>query len=255
MKLLVRNICRDTTEAELRVMFEKYGAVQSCTLVIDEKTGLSKGFGFIEMPKGGQAKLAMKSLNGTQIGGATMRVKKASAKQTQSNAEEIETTERKSGSGDKLHGVTLEMIVTQLVSEYGWDGLGKKIDISCFTTNPGMTSSLKFLRKTVWAREKVEILYQRLTSVEKSVEKIAPVLKNKPEKEKYDPSQKPEYKQTSQPKREHKQASEPKPEHKQASQPKSEHEQASPPREPKSEGNSNKTVKKNPWGTIIDDDN
>ena len=62
---------------------------------------------------------------------------------------------------DPLHGVTLEMVVTQLVEKYGWEELGRRINIKCFTTDPSITSSLKFLRKTPWARQKVETLYIR----------------------------------------------------------------------------------------------
>jgi uncharacterized protein (DUF2132 family) len=58
-----------------------------------------------------------------------------------------------------LHGVTLEKIVTELVERYGWDGLANRININCFKSDPSIKSSLKFLRKTVWAREKVEQLY------------------------------------------------------------------------------------------------
>lgn len=58
-----------------------------------------------------------------------------------------------------LHGVTLEKIVTSLVEWYGWDKLGKWIRIKCFNNNPSVKSSLKFLRKTPWARTKVENLY------------------------------------------------------------------------------------------------
>jgi uncharacterized protein (DUF2132 family) len=58
-----------------------------------------------------------------------------------------------------LHGVTLEKILTDLVAHFGWPGLGEQIDIRCFTTDPSISSSLKFLRKTPWAREKVESLY------------------------------------------------------------------------------------------------
>ncbi|MEJ2407551.1 MAG: VF530 family protein [Candidatus Thiodiazotropha sp.] len=60
---------------------------------------------------------------------------------------------------DPLHGVTLEMIVTRLVQQYGWKALGSRIRIKCFTTNPSISSSLKFLRRTPWARQKVEALY------------------------------------------------------------------------------------------------
>ena len=60
---------------------------------------------------------------------------------------------------DPLHGVTLKMIVTQLEEKYGWEELGKRIKIKCFTSDPSLSSSLKFLRTTPWAREKVEALY------------------------------------------------------------------------------------------------
>lgn len=58
-----------------------------------------------------------------------------------------------------LHGVTLEQIVNSLVEQYGWDELGMLINIRCFNSNPSVKSSLKFLRKTPWARKKVEDLY------------------------------------------------------------------------------------------------
>ena len=77
MKLLVRNLSRKTTEAELKEMFQAFGNVQSCNLVMDAKTGISKGFGFVEMPSPGEAKAAMKNLNATDVGGSLIRVKKA----------------------------------------------------------------------------------------------------------------------------------------------------------------------------------
>jgi uncharacterized protein (DUF2132 family) len=58
-----------------------------------------------------------------------------------------------------LHGKTLEAIVTELADFYGWEGLGDRINIRCFTHDPSVGSSLKFLRKTPWARDKVESLY------------------------------------------------------------------------------------------------
>ncbi len=58
-----------------------------------------------------------------------------------------------------LHGITLEKIVTNLVEEYGWSELGNRIKIRCFTHDPSLKSSLKFLRRTPWARTKVEQLY------------------------------------------------------------------------------------------------
>ncbi|MGD9807892.1 MAG: VF530 family DNA-binding protein [Deferribacterales bacterium] len=62
-------------------------------------------------------------------------------------------------SGDPLHGITLETIITKLYEHYGWERLAGKIKIKCFTDNPSIKSSLKFLRKTPWARTKVEDLY------------------------------------------------------------------------------------------------
>ena len=58
-----------------------------------------------------------------------------------------------------LHGVTLQAMVTELVAYYGWVGLGERIPVRCFVLDPSVSSSLKFLRKTPWAREKVEGLY------------------------------------------------------------------------------------------------
>jgi uncharacterized protein (DUF2132 family) len=62
-------------------------------------------------------------------------------------------------SNDPLHGKTLESILTELVQHFGWEELGRIIRINCFTSNPSINSSLKFLRKTPWARKKVEDLY------------------------------------------------------------------------------------------------
>ena len=86
MKLLIRNLTQTTTEAELRTLFEEHGKVQSCTLILDKKTGVSKGFGFVEMPTPGESKAAMKTLNGTNVGGNKIRVKKAVPKPQSSDA-------------------------------------------------------------------------------------------------------------------------------------------------------------------------
>lgn len=69
--------------------------------------------------------------------------------------------------GNPLEGKTLEMILNKLVERYGWDDLGEKIRIRCFNFDPGIRSSLTFLRKTPWAREKVEKLYLKLVSGDK----------------------------------------------------------------------------------------
>ena len=82
MKLIIRNLDRLTTEAELKELFQKFGAVQSCNLVMDQESGASKGFGFIEMPKPGEAKAAIKTLNNKTIGSNKIRVKKAEDKHT-----------------------------------------------------------------------------------------------------------------------------------------------------------------------------
>lgn len=63
-----------------------------------------------------------------------------------------------------LHGIKLEMIIDKLVEHYGWNELGYRINIRCFNSDPSVKSSLKFLRKTPWAREKVENLYIRTFS-------------------------------------------------------------------------------------------
>ncbi|MDG1292961.1 MAG: VF530 family protein [Pseudomonadales bacterium] len=71
-----------------------------------------------------------------------------------------------------LHGITLEQLLTQLVDHYGWDALGERININCFKSDPSIKSSLKFLRKTLWARDKVERLY--ITLQAKSATSKAP---------------------------------------------------------------------------------
>ena len=62
-------------------------------------------------------------------------------------------------SNNPLHGVTLEMMLKSLADQLGWEKMGRRITIKCFTDNPSVSSSLKFLRKTPWARAKVELLY------------------------------------------------------------------------------------------------
>jgi RNA recognition motif-containing protein len=77
MKILVRNLSRETTEAELLALFRAYGDVQYCKLVMDRSTGKSKGFGFVEMPRAGEARVAIKGLNARDVDGSKIRVKKA----------------------------------------------------------------------------------------------------------------------------------------------------------------------------------
>ena len=68
-------------------------------------------------------------------------------------------TEQQAPNKDPLHGVTLEVVVTRLAEYFGWEELGQQIPIRCFQSDPSVASSLKFLRKTPWARAKVESLY------------------------------------------------------------------------------------------------
>jgi uncharacterized protein (DUF2132 family) len=65
-------------------------------------------------------------------------------------------------SNDPLHGVTLERILTELVAHYGWEEMGRQVAIRCFLFDPSIKSSLTFLRKTPWARAKVEDMYRKL---------------------------------------------------------------------------------------------
>lgn len=68
-----------------------------------------------------------------------------------------------SGKKDPLHGITLEAILLELVERYGWEELGRRIALRCFNFDPSIKSSLKFLRRTPWARKKVEELYLQRT--------------------------------------------------------------------------------------------
>lgn len=93
MKLLIRNLARTTTEKTLRALFEAHGKVQSCKLVRDQKTGGSKGFGFVEMPKQGDAKAATKALNGQDVDGSKIRVKRSTSKPPEENTSNTDSKE------------------------------------------------------------------------------------------------------------------------------------------------------------------
>ena len=80
MKLIIRNLARSTTEEEVKALFQEYGTVQSCDLVTDKITGGSKGFAFVEMPKSGEARVAMKNVNNMTVANNKIRVKKAENK-------------------------------------------------------------------------------------------------------------------------------------------------------------------------------
>lgn len=87
----MRNLSRDTTEAELLTLFKAYGNVQYCKLVMDKVTGKSKGFGFVEMPHAGEARAAIKGLNYRDIDGNRIRVKKAEKREDKANGSDSET--------------------------------------------------------------------------------------------------------------------------------------------------------------------
>jgi RNA recognition motif-containing protein len=80
MKLIIRNLARSTTEEEVKALFQEHGTVQSCDLVTDKTTGGSKGFAFVEMPKSGEARVAMKNVNNMTVANNKIRVKKAENK-------------------------------------------------------------------------------------------------------------------------------------------------------------------------------
>ena len=80
MKLIIRNLDRSTTEEEVKTLFQEYGTVQSCDLVSDKTTGGSKGFAFVEMPKSGEAKVAIKELNNMTLANSKIRVKRTENK-------------------------------------------------------------------------------------------------------------------------------------------------------------------------------
>ncbi len=74
----------------------------------------------------------------------------------------MEETANHQQSNDPLHGVTLERMLTELVAAYGFDAMGGRVPVRCFTHDPSISSSLKFLRRTPWARERVEDMYRYL---------------------------------------------------------------------------------------------
>jgi RNA recognition motif-containing protein len=80
MKLLVRNLSRSTTEQEIRILFSAHGSVTECNLVLDQETGKSKGFAFVEMPNESEAKSAMSTLHESRVAKNRIRVKLAQAK-------------------------------------------------------------------------------------------------------------------------------------------------------------------------------
>jgi len=80
MKIIIRNLSRNTTESEVKDLFTKFGEVKSCDLVMDKNTGSSKGFGFVEMPNDKHAKYAIKNLNDKTIANSRIRVKVAEEK-------------------------------------------------------------------------------------------------------------------------------------------------------------------------------
>ncbi len=122
MKLLIRNLARSTTEAEVRALFEAHGKVQSCTLIIDKKSGTSKGFGFIEMPKPGEAKVAIKMLNGKEVAENIIRVKKAEEKSEVEEKEVSNNVDTESKKNERVKPKEKEKTKT---SFKGWKSKGR----------------------------------------------------------------------------------------------------------------------------------
>ncbi len=83
MQILVRNIDRKLSQSEILALFQKFGKVKSCDLVMDAATGHSKGFGFVEMPDLSEATKAIETLNGTKVGATSLRVKRAAHSTTE----------------------------------------------------------------------------------------------------------------------------------------------------------------------------
>lgn len=99
MQILIRNIDRKLTQPEIVCLFRKHGKVTSCSIVKDEKTGLSKGFGFAEMPKMDEAMNAIEALNGTKVGDSVLRVKRAAASTVGKKTPRVEPSVRSERSG------------------------------------------------------------------------------------------------------------------------------------------------------------
>ncbi len=156
MKIIVLNLTRDTKEGQLVKLFRAYGKIESCHIVLDEETGVSKGFGFVEIKNDSDGEKAIAALNGTNLGNNKIRVKVADL-----TVENVTKPKKKvkPQSDNPLHGIPLKDLLEKLVEVYGWERLSKLISINCFKNDPSIKSSLTFLRKTAWAREKVEELY------------------------------------------------------------------------------------------------
>jgi len=80
MKIMILNLARSTTKEELKALFDAYGSVESCDLVLDKSSGESKGFGFVDMPDPKEAKFAIRKLNNKVVASSSIRVKKAEEK-------------------------------------------------------------------------------------------------------------------------------------------------------------------------------
>ena len=93
MNILIRNLSRDTTQDDIKALFTPFGEVLTCELVMDKDTGKSKGFGFVEMAKTGAARTAISKLNGLELDGMRIRVKKGNPKPQQPTNETPHDTE------------------------------------------------------------------------------------------------------------------------------------------------------------------
>ncbi len=102
MSILVRNLARTTTETELKALFETYGEVQACSIVMDKETGLSKGFGFVDMLHPKDADAAIAALNGTKVAGSKIRVKLSNPEPSNQDSVSQEATTQDKGREQKV---------------------------------------------------------------------------------------------------------------------------------------------------------
>lgn len=115
MKLLVRNLAKATTEEKLLTLFKEHGSIQSCNLVLDKETGASKGFAFIEMPKVGEAKAAIKQLNGYKLAGNLIRVKKAELKKGEEQVDAATAEVKATPKAEKKQTITKPESASEMV--------------------------------------------------------------------------------------------------------------------------------------------
>ena len=158
MKLLVRNLARFTTENQLLGLFEAHGKVQFCTLVKDKETGKSKGFGFVEMPKPGEAKAAMIAINGTDIDGNRVRVKKAEDRPEDNANKNISVSDSPQDTEDvaaeKAQAVPEEIVPEEIVPEEAPIKIPAKASVKpAKTESPKPSKEKATPKQSIWPQD------------------------------------------------------------------------------------------------------